>query len=158
MEWSGIKSKTIFKKGETIFKLTDMKAIELRIKNYVWDDYSGKMIVSGISQPNGLKETLNLKKHNGLPEGSYLCEGIQPIPLTEEWLLKFHSNKDEIEKSKRFPNKITIYDRFLFIWKEEYKYWYVITSNHKEYLTKIEFVHEYQNFIFALTGEELILK
>ncbi len=61
-----------------------------------------------------------------------------------------------IEKSKRFPNEIIIYDRFLFIWKEQYKYWYVISAHHKEYLTKIEFVHEYQNFIFTLTGQELI--
>ena len=81
----------------------------------------------------------------------------RPIPLTEELLLKLHSD-EEIEKSGRFPNEITIYDRFLFIWKENYKYWYVITSNHKEYLSKIEFVHEYQNFIFALTGNELTIK
>lgn len=80
----------------------------------------------------------------------------RPIPLTEEWLVKFH-NEDEIEKSKRFPNDITIYDRFLFIWKESYKYWYVVSAYHKEYLTKIEFVHEYQNFIYCLTGEELTL-
>jgi hypothetical protein len=78
----------------------------------------------------------------------------RPIPLTEEWLLKFGNT----EKSNRFPNEITILDRFLFIWKESYKYWYVITSKSKEYLTKIEFVHEYQNFIFALTDEELEIK
>lgn len=82
---------------------------------------------------------------------------FNPIPLTEEWLMKFHSG-EEIEKSGRFPNEITIYDRFLFIYKSEYKYWYVITAYHKEYLTKIEFVHEYQNFILALTGEELKTK
>lgn len=82
---------------------------------------------------------------------------FQPIPLTEEWLLKFH-NEEEVEKSKRFSNEIIIYDRFKFIWKEEYRYWYVITAHQHEYLTKIEFVHEYQNFIFDLTGEELELK
>ena len=81
----------------------------------------------------------------------------KPIPLTEEWFRKFHS-EEEMEKSVRFPNEITIYDRFLFIWKEEYKYWYVVTSYHKEYLAKIEFVHEYQNFIFTLTGTELEIK
>jgi hypothetical protein len=81
----------------------------------------------------------------------------RPISLNEEWLRKFH-NEDEIEKSGRFPNEITIYDRFLFIWKPEYKYWYVVSAYHKEYLTKIEFLHEYQNFIYCLTGEELILK
>jgi hypothetical protein len=80
-----------------------------------------------------------------------------PIPLTEEWLRKLHS-EDELEKSARFPNEITIYDRFLFIWKKEYKYWYVVTAYHKEYLTKIEFVHEYQNFIIILTDTELTIK
>ena len=127
-----------------------MKATELRIGNLVWDDYSGEMIVSGISKPNGLKESLSLKKLDGLPEGSYLCEGIQPIPLTEELLLKFGNAEKGI-----FPNEVVIYDRFIFIWKENYKYWYVVTIEHQEYLTKIEFVHEYQNFYFALTGEEL---
>jgi hypothetical protein len=82
---------------------------------------------------------------------------FQPIPLSEEWLLKLH-NEEEVEKSKRFPNEIYIGDRFLFIWKEAYKYWYVITQKHHEYLTKIEFVHEYQNFIYTLTGNELEVK
>jgi hypothetical protein len=81
----------------------------------------------------------------------------KPVPLTKDWILKFHS-VDEIEISARFQNELTIYDRFLFIWKEEYRYWYVVTAYHKEYLTKIEFVHEYQNFIFALTNEELKIK
>jgi hypothetical protein len=85
-------------------------------------------------------------------------ENLIPIPLTEEWLLKFHYSSEEIEISKRFPNEMTIYDRFLFIWKPEYKYWYVVTAYHKEYLTKIEFVHEYQNFIFTLMDIELTLK
>ncbi|MFA5727711.1 MAG: hypothetical protein WC886_08735 [Saccharofermentanaceae bacterium] len=82
---------------------------------------------------------------------------FKPIPLNKDILLNFHS-VDEIEVSARFQNELTIYDRFLFIWKEEYEFWYVVTADHKEYLTKIEFVHEYQNFIFALTGQELELK
>ena len=81
----------------------------------------------------------------------------KPIPLDVEWIRKFH-NDEEIEINGRFPNEITIYDRFLFIWKENYKYWYVVTSGHKEYLTKIEFVHEYQQFILVLTGEELTIR
>lgn len=79
----------------------------------------------------------------------------KPIPLTKEWLLKLGN----VKQSKRFPNEFTVFeDRFLFIWKEAYKYWYVVTRDKKEYLTKIEFVHEYQNFIFVLTFEELTIK
>ena len=130
-----------------------MRASEFRIGNYLRDKLTGELLsLIELSENKYGFYVINRAKyplHDGWE--------AEPIPLTEEWLLKFHSN-DEIEKSVRFPNEITIYDRFLFIWKEAYKYWYVVTSNHKEYLTKIEFVHEYQNFIFALTDTELIIK
>ncbi|MCE5225239.1 MAG: hypothetical protein LLG05_05200 [Porphyromonadaceae bacterium] len=114
-----------------------MKANRLRIGNYL-QDFGGNVA-----------QVIHLSKYKIILE--------TPIPLTEELIRKFH-NDDEIEKNVRFPNEITIYDRFLFIWKQEYKYWYVITAYYKEYLTKIEFVHEYQNFIFTLTGNELTLR
>ena len=129
-----------------------MNAKDLRI---------GNLVYYNIEDPMDEREEYNevcaidhedlriLTEFNDNPE-------YRPIPLTEELMLKLHY-KDDIKKSSRFPNEITIYDRFLFIWKPEYKYWYVVTSNHKEYLTKIEFVHEYQNFIFVLTGEELTI-
>lgn len=128
-----------------------MKATELRIGNYVWDDYSGEMIVSQINN-----EWIYLRKTLNLTDGAYKIDSIKPIPLTEEWLLKLHS-EDDIKISTRFPNEVNVFKRFRLIWKAEYKYWYVVTSGSKEYLTKIEFVHEYQNFIFALVGEELLI-
>jgi hypothetical protein len=120
-----------------------MKANELKIGNYVFTGNPDHMI--RFASFFGL---CNIETHT---------DSFKPIPLTKDLILKFHSN-DEIETSVRFPNEITIYDRFLFIWKEECEFWYVVTADHKEYLTKIEFVHEYQNFIFALTGQELELK
>jgi hypothetical protein len=123
-----------------------MNAQELRIGNWINEYGIPKQVM-----PNDI-----LRLHQ-IEQTKKICIDLTPIFLTEEWLLKFHS-EEEMEKSGRFPNEITIYDRFKFIYKEQYKYWYVITSNHKEYLTKIEFVHEYQNFILALTGEELTIK
>lgn len=73
---------------------------------------------------------------------------INPITLTEEWLIKFGAKA-------RFQQTEFIYGGFRLLWKESYKYWYVIDSDSLAYLTKIEFVHEWQNFIFILTGEEL---
>jgi hypothetical protein len=128
-----------------------LSASELRIGNWV------HIYNSSINNDMRVTDIHEWKICCGLVDAEFEKDEIQPIPLTEEWLLKFHS-EEEIKKSGRFPNEITIYDRFIFIWKEEYKYWYVVTAYHKEYLTKIEFVHEYQNFIFALTGEELIIK
>lgn len=73
-----------------------------------------------------------------------------PIPLTEELLLK---------KCKGFTNhtnQIFVYDsRFKFAWIPQYKYYYVTTLEASIYLTKIEFLHELQNFIFINCGKHL---
>lgn len=49
-----------------------------------------------------------------------------------------------------------IYDRFKFIWKPSYNYWYVVDAEDSSYMTKIEDVHELQNFIFEMNREEII--
>lgn len=74
------------------------------------------------------------------------------IPLTEEWLLKFGG------EIKPYSIGVTL-DRFRFIWKEAYGYWYVVASDPGgAYMTKIEFVHELQNFYRFTNGEELTIK
>lgn len=137
-----------------------MDAKELRIGNYIMIDNEllpevrkDVCIVSGIQQRKDKyfplsDSVISVSRLNSWVTYNQFNEFINPIPLTEEWFKRFHT-EDQIEKSVRFPNEITIYDRFLFIWKPEYKYWYVVTAYHKEYLTKIEFVHEYQNFILG---------
>lgn len=79
-------------------------------------------------------------------------DSYKPIPLTEEWLFKFGN----VKKTKVIQ-VLEVFERFGFIWKDEYGYWYVVTKS-GDYLTKIEFVHEYQNFIFSSTGTELVVK
>lgn len=111
-----------------------MKATELMLGNWVQNHYP---------------ETYQIENGWQLDEG----EELFGIPLTEEWLLKFGNAEKGI-----FPDETIVCDRFVFLWKECYKYWYVLTLGSCEYLTKIEFVHEYQNFIFALTSEELTIK
>ena len=74
---------------------------------------------------------------------------IEPIPLIEEWLVK--------SNAKRINDNFQSYilERFILTWKSAYKYWYVMDSESLTYLTKIEFVHEWQNFYFVMQGEEL---
>lgn len=73
-----------------------------------------------------------------------------PIALTGEWLLKFGA-----KKPRNYGIKL---DRFRFIWKKEYQYWYVIGNDSAcSYMTKIEFVHELQNFFQIMNGQELTL-
>ena len=79
---------------------------------------------------------------------------IQPIPLTEEWLLKFgwifNIETNSYEK-ERMPNghlaKTSFgWDMFNYVLKSK-------TTNKTFY-----FVHQLQNLYFALTGEELTIK
>jgi len=76
-------------------------------------------------------------------------EDIEPIMLEKEWLRAFGA---EINSSNNY-----ILDRFEFIWKEGYNYWYVLGEESSTYLTKIEYVHELQNFYFVMNGEDLVL-
>lgn len=77
---------------------------------------------------------------------------IKPIPLTEEWLLKFGFDKDE-ELGYRWYlgyNRTTI-----LVYDLDDKC--IKVSETWEFGTR-EYVHQLQNLYFALTGEELIFK
>lgn len=110
-----------------------IKANELRIGNY----YNNFGILKQVT-----KETFTTVYFNS----------IQPIKLTEEWLLYFGA-KEYLGSKISFK-----YSRFDLFWREDYKYWYVTDFDNETYLTKIEFVHEFQNFIFVMDGKELTLK
>lgn len=103
-----------------------MKANELRIGNFV-SDRLGIVIIG----TNGRIEFADIYK---------------PIPLTEEWLVKFGFVKDY----SGWQNGIRIeYD------KERQSY--VLDTDGNDYLQSplIKHVHRLQNLYFALTGEEL---
>jgi hypothetical protein len=68
---------------------------------------------------------------------------IKPIPLTEEWLLKFGFEDD----NAFFKNRITLYKQDGIFWCD--LLWDCIDVN---------YVHQLQNLYYALTGEELTIK
>lgn len=124
-----------------------MKANEIRIGNWINISQCGinaKVDVIGIKRFCIENRDIDLND----ADTSFALNEASPIVLTEETLLK---NRFEI---KPFSLGLT-YDRFRFIWKPEYKYWYVVDRYSDSYLTKIEYVHELQNFIFVLNGKEL---
>jgi hypothetical protein len=126
-----------------------MKASELRIGNYVWDDYSGEMIVSAILESSAIW----LRKTIKYPSGEYLVKDIKPIPLTEEWLLRFG-----FEKLKRaviaFGKRNLIVEWLFERWTGRL-YYDAYTSIQ---IIEIQYVHQLQNLYFALTEEELTIK
>lgn len=127
-----------------------MEISELRIGNYVLDNGLIHKIVSIRSKEYGKWVEDGQSNIIAMCDGAfYDCteKEISPVPLTEELLLK-------IGAKKYLPSKV-IYDRFCLSYLPWYHYWYVTDKESRCYITKIEFVHEFQNMIFALNGEEL---
>lgn len=75
---------------------------------------------------------------------------IEPIPLSEEWLVKFGWSEEN--KTRFIPPLGFSYfrDGFRLINSEE--------GTFSVFYNKIEYVHQLQNLYFALTGEELTEK
>jgi len=82
---------------------------------------------------------------------------INPIPLTEEWLIKFG-----FEYSEHYLNwqKIKPLDRRLgFHFGESGRIIFMRESdNYHGISIEVEYVHQFQNLVFSLTGEELTIK
>jgi len=117
-----------------------MKVNELRIGNYVYF--------------HGDVEEINMVDGFGVigREEQPLCsiDEFEPIPLTEEWLLKFGFEKaDEIYFIEFGVYSMTI--------KEYEKGKYILNPETHFNYVDIEYVHQLQNLYFALTGKELIL-
>lgn len=119
-----------------------MKATELRIGNWV-------QIAENIldDQKPGHEFQWQLMNFYSLEKGYCNEDCFEPIPLTEEWLLKFGIQKD-------YTNKM-----WLDLEIEAGKYCFGYCNYQEEFMRicKCEYVHQLQNLYFALTGEELIL-
>lgn len=128
-----------------------MKAEELRVGNYVntseRSGWSYQICRQGIIRTinNGSCNITPFKCISPIVTVKY--DNIEPIPLTEEWLLKL-----ELKKWNSKNNELTYSNNKLIIHKR--KDGYVVS---RKWIT-INFVHQLQNFYFALTGEELKIK
>lgn len=154
-----------------------MTANELRIGNYVkikdsifeegyetgYDVYAtNEFQITGFSDGSSMKgcKVICFYEIPGKMFGGFIHSGVRdldidPIPLTEEWLLKFGFTYDEI-----------------FGWSFSDSKTYFIMSYHSSAIITLEtseesiisvpqnirYVHQLQNLYFALTGKELELK
>ena len=84
---------------------------------------------------------------------------VDPIPLTEEWLLKFGFEKNEYTKDFRL-GKYWVENRY-FDSYEKSMFLFGCYQFNKIYITSnvdvLKYVHELQNLYFALTGQELTI-
>jgi len=124
-----------------------MKASELRIGNIFNETIRGHNNEFIIAAVNSLTNT-GIDINNNITSIDYL----EPIPITEECLLKFGINlyRRYSENSEYFiDNKYKI----IYV-KDGESYLYM----YDELIRKIEFVHHLQNIFFDLKNEELEIK
>lgn len=126
-----------------------MKANDLRIGNWLhlYDKQNGEPFysqVTGLTE-NGKIWFVRHPKHN---DCAWRPEKIKPIPLTEEWLIKFGFKK--WKNGEMFSVK-----NFIIYWKAKSKC-YGYGKSHLQ--LKIKYVHQLQNLYFALTDEELTIE
>ena len=123
-----------------------MKKNELRIGNLVYQvsEWGEKLSETKLTEWN---EGIWYRIGECL---AYL-EDYQPIPLTEEWLIKF-GFKHSARMIWDIPNTEYSFslDRFC-LWDYTGDEGYLIS-------TDLNYVHQLQNICFALTGEELKIK
>ena len=120
-----------------------MNTNELRIGNWVSEKVLGcRQVVTvdplyfGINTGQGIYSI----EHNNL----------EPIPLTEEWLLRFGFEKNDNNQFILMEGSVDI------LFNKDLNGWTCDGINFSINMT--EHVHQLQNLYFALTGEELKLK
>jgi hypothetical protein len=132
--------------------INKMEAKELRIGNYV-NYVNQKVNVLQISVEGRNKWDVELGYFEDSIGFERLFNEIQPIPLTEEWLLKFGATKTPYEDDSNDYYCVIRHDNFNVFHEEGFAYLDIC-----EVIIKLEYVHKLQNIWYALTGEELTIK
>jgi len=119
-----------------------MKATELRLGNFIYaDGLHGGVIktVEGIDVKGTLREENRVILFKDHPVGEFIqhCKGI---PLTEEWLLKFGFSFDKLNFYRLDKRLIVVRGKRFIDFGSD---------------VELKYVHQLQNFFFALTGTEL---
>jgi len=130
-----------------------MKSNELRIAN--WIEFEGKHFqVTSIDDdtPNGWYGRMRGNRTE------YNLSNFKPIPLTEEWLLKFG-----FEPHGGIHFRTIRYSAYIAIGNDGSCGLYNSLSHFNRgssynQLIDVEYVHQLQNLYFALTGEELTIQ
>jgi hypothetical protein len=135
-----------------------MESRDLRIGNYLIIDGVLVRVRSVYSFTNGSFKNnegrVEAYRYDSIFEPKKISAGInrfEPIPLTEEWLVKFGFNFSGYNNEDKALYKID--DEVWIVKNIVTKQFYL-----NEYQLEIKHVHQLQNLYFALTNEELTIK
>lgn len=139
-----------------------MKASELRIGNYITDEFyesfSTIIEVESINQ-KGINLLLEddgkwAEISNRWIEPEYKFDELFGLPITEEWLLKFGFEKTQNSYKLEDYQIVDIYNGNTWL-LEEFDYENICFVGIGK---GMNYLHQLQNLYFALTGEELTFK
>lgn len=88
----------------------------------------------------------------GTGEGFYKLSDIVPIPLTVDLLLKVGAKS--ITETEYIISKVTEKDPDVYILKEMNSF-YLSTVQGGKYSMGVDYLHQFQNLYYALTGRDL---
>lgn len=127
-----------------------MKVEELRVKNLIYKDGEIKMFT-----PSDMFSMFNIQVLTVLE----VDERFSPIPLTEEWLLKFGFERwgSYTHLWKRKSQRLTVTLNQNAIGKHGLYGHGCDYELNDMYRVGVQHVHQLQNLYFALTGKELEL-
>lgn len=136
-----------------------MKANELRIGNYLYDDLDDTIMIVSRTETKDYTEWNTGNKYNICclkkgTEQSYYEGDFRPIPLTEEILLKC------VTKFKGINHRSEILIQgqcFEFFVNENDFYLQFTGGEGVSFSVPIKYLHSLQNIFHALTNEELIV-
>lgn len=155
-------------------KYNTLEAKELRSGNYFQLDLD-KSIHELAYIGQGTELLFWCKEKDGKVKGYIKQSDAKPIPLTEEWLIKFgftiSEDGDSAWKStNEFPNSTTYYQDEQFVINKSFDeikegesisfidFWCLTIGDYRvELYSKIYYVHQLQN-AYYLTGKELEIK
>ena len=119
-----------------------MRANELKVENYYIDICGSESVWKENSFEHYKTAKVDIKD-------------LKPIPLTEEWLLKWGFFK---EKELTFTKEINENKQFSIVLYKNTNNWTFPYYHKVNTLTSFKYIHQLQNLYFALTGEELKIK
>ena len=130
-----------------------MKANELRLNNYVYaeNEFLSMMdiaFIESISHEIGIEF---IGEHTKGDRQKESIGDLDPIPITEQWLVDFGFEKTEWDNNNSFRKMIGNNDYAIVFYSN------CICEIGDIIVKEIDFVHQLQNLFFALTGTELEL-